>query len=206
MADKKKNYRSFTGLKEFYYGELDNDSNKIKGEEAERIEFLQNISIETGQEPEKAFGDNVVAEIAVATDVTTLTTTFHALPIEDKKRLYGLKDFKGLTALTGNPQPPYVACMFARTNEIGGKEWIGFTKGMFTLPNIEGQTKEDSVEFGSAETEGQFMPREVDGLDEPVTYLIGYDEPGETEQRDAMYQAVFGIPHPDANEGGNDTP
>lgn len=202
----KKNYRSFTGLKEFLYGELDEDENQIKDDEAERVKFLQEISIETGQETEKAYGDNEVAEIAVATDTTTLTTTFHTLPVEDKKRLYGLKDVDGLTALTSNPMPPYVACMFARTNEAGGMEWIGFTKGMFQMPNIEGQSKEDSVEFGTAETEGEFMPREVDGIDDKVTYLIGYDEKGETKQRDAMYKAVFGVAHPDASDssGGDE--
>src|SRR5690625_3404009 len=174
MAEEKKNYKSFTGLKEFYYGELDEVTNAIKGSEAERIKFIQNISIETPQEIVKAPGDNVIAEMAISTDSTTLTTTFHTLPIEDKKRLYGLKDLNGLTAVTGNPKPPYVACMFARTNEKGGTEWIGFTKGMFMMPNIEGQTKEPgSVEFGTAETEGEFMSREVSGLDEKVTYLIG---------------------------------
>lgn len=206
MENGDKNYKSFTGLKEFYYGELDDNETGIKDEQAERVKFLQNISIETGQETEKAYGDNEVAEIAVATDTTTLSTTFHTLPIEDKQRLYGLKKVNGLTALTSNPKPPYVACMFGRTNESGGIEWIGFTKGMFTMPNIEGQTKEDSVEFGNTETEGEFMSREVDGIDEAVTYLIGYDNPGETEQRDAMYKAVFGVAHPDANKGDGGTP
>jgi|SRR5690625_1648292 len=199
MAEEKKNYKSFTGLKEFYYGELDEVTNAIKGSEAERIKFIQNISIETPQEIVKAPGDNVIAEMAISTDSTTLTTTFHTLPIEDKKRLYGLKDLNGLTAVTGNPKPPYVACMFARTNEKGGTEWIGFTKGMFMMPNIEGQTKEPgSVEFGTAETEGEFMSREVSGLDEKVTYLIGYDKSGETTQRDALYEAIFGVAHPEA--------
>src|SRR5699024_560621 len=201
MAESKKNYRSFTGLKEFYYGELDEATNAIVGSEAERIKFIQNIAIETPQEIVKAPGDNVIAEMAISTDATTLTTTFHTLPIEDKKRLYGLKDIKGLTAVTGNPQPPYVACMFARTNEKGGMEWIGFTKGMFMMPGIDGQTKEPgSVVFGTAETEGEFMSREVDGLDEEVTYLIGFDEKGETKQRDALYKAIFGVAHPDAGK------
>lgn len=206
MAKDKKNYRSFTGLKKFYYGELDEDDKKIKEDAAEQIKFLQEISIETPQENEKAYGDNEIAEMAVSTDATTLTTTFHTLPIEDKKRLFGLKDLDGLVAVTSNPVPPYVACMFARTAENGGVEWIGFTKGMFMMPNIEGQTKEDSVEFGNAETEGEFMSRKIDGMEDKVTYLIGYDEKGETKQRDSLYKAIFGVEHPDKGEEGDDTP
>src|SRR5699024_12543718 len=97
--------------------------------------------------------------------------------------------------------PPYVACMFARTKGKGGMEWIGFTKGMFMMPGIDGQTKEPgSVEFGTAETEGEFMSREVDGLNEEVTYLIGFEEKGETKQRDVLYKASFVVANPDAGK------
>src|SRR5699024_12156544 len=131
MAESKKNYRSFTGLKEFYYGELDEVTNAIVGSEAERIKFIQNIAIETPQEIVKSPGDNVIAEMAISTDATTLTITFHTLPIEDKKRLYGLKDIKGITAVTGNPHPPYDYCVFASTNVKGYMVWYGFITGMF---------------------------------------------------------------------------
>src|SRR5699024_4461625 len=116
--------------------------------------FLQNISIETGQEIAKAYGDNTTAEMAVGTDVTTLTTTFHKLPIEDRSRLYGYKKVNGLVGLTGNPMPPYVACVFAKTAEDGGTEWIGFTKGIFMIASEESATKGESIEFSSAETNG----------------------------------------------------
>lgn len=201
LADSKK-YRAFTGIKEFYYGVLDETGTAIEGTAPEAIKFLQNISIETPQEIAKAYGDNEVAAMAMSTSPTTLTTQFHDIPIEDKKALYGLQSLDTLTAVTSNLRAPYVACAFAKTAEDGGKEWIGFTKGMFMMPNTEGQTKEDSVEFGNTETNGEFMSREVDGLDEKVTYLIGYDAPGETASRDALFTAIFGVAHPDDGTGG----
>lgn len=201
MAEK--NYRTFTGLKEFYYGILNATEDGIVENAPERIKFLQNISIETPQEIAKAYGDNTVAEMAVSTDVTTLTTTFHHIPIEDRAKIYGYKEFNGMYALTAEPQPPYVACVFARTAEDGGTEWLGFTKGIFTLATTEGETKGDSVEFSGAETSGEFMPRTIDGLEDEVTYLVAYDPAGETTQRDALFQAIFGTAYPgDDNTGG----
>ena len=195
MAEK--NYKSFTGLKEFYYGTLSDDGASIINETApERIKFLQNITIETPQEIVKAYGDNTVAEMAVSTDVTTLTTTFHKLPIEDRAKLYGYESINGMYGLSSDPNPPYVACVFARTAEDGGTEWLGFTKGIFTIASTESQTKGESVEFTGNETAGEFMPREVEGADKEITYLVAYDAPGETTQRDALFQAIFGTTYP----------
>jgi len=196
-----KNYKAFTGLKEFYYGTLDETgASIIKETTPERIHFLQNISIETPQEIVKSHGDNTVAEMAISTDVTTLTTTFHKLPIEDRVKLYGYETVNGLYGLSNDPTPPYVACVFARTAQDGGTEWLGFTKGIFTISTTESQTKGESIEFTGNETSGEFMPRKVEGIDKEMTYLIAYDKRGETEQRDALFQAVFGVPHPDAEQ------
>lgn len=202
MADK--NYKSFTGLKEFYYGVLNSDEDGIEEDEAERIEFLQEINVEIPQEVEKAHGDNKIAEIAIATDSINLTTTFHTIPVEDRAELYGWGGEDGEYHLPADPQPPYVACMFARTSEDGGMEWLGFPKGIFTMPEQGGNTKEDEVEFGSDETEGEFMQRKVDGIDEETPFLVKKDKPGETEMRDKMYEQLFGTEHPEAGE--DDTP
>lgn len=200
MADKEKNYLSFTGLKEFIYGELDENANKIKDEEAERIKFLQEMSVSTPQSIEKAHGDNTVAEMAVATEATQLTTQFHTLPIEDRATIYGWIKNDSMYALPASPNPPYIACMFTKTKEDGSTEHIGFPKGKFMIADDEGATKGESVEFGNASTEGQFMPREVDGFEEEVAFVVVSDEKGETENRNALYKKIFGVEHPDAGK------
>lgn len=185
---------SFTGLKDFYYGELDGD--QIKGTEAVRINFLQEISVSTPQELVKAYGDNGIAEMAVSTNSTTLTTTFHALPIEDKAVIYGMIEKTGVFALPGNPKPPYVACMFTKTREDGSTEHIGFTKGKFMIADDEAVTKGETVEFGKGTTEGQFMSRKVEGFDEDISFLVSKDQPGAVVARDELYQMIFGVPFP----------
>ena len=197
MAEDKRNFLSFTGLTDFYYGVLKDDDSGIDEDEATRINFLQNISISTPQTIEKAYGDNMTAEMAVSTDATQLTTQFHHLPLEDPI-IYGFEESgdSEIVGLPGSPNPPYVSCMFARTKEDGTKEYIGFPKGKFTIADVEGETKGESVTFGSDSTQGEFMPRKVDGFDKEMAYLIVADKPGETTNRDALYQLIFGVEFP----------
>lgn len=195
MAEKK--YLSFTGVTEFYYGVLKDDDTGIEGTEATRIKFLQNISISTPQEIVKAYGDNSTAELAVSTDVTQLTTQFHHIPLQDRAIIYGWKtNTDNVVGLPASPNPPYIACMFARTREDGSKEYIGFTKGKFMMADVEGETQGESVTFGSDSTQGEFMPRKVDGFDEDMTFLIVADEPGQTTNRDKLYKLIFGVDYP----------
>lgn len=200
MPETEKNYLSFTGLTDFYYGTTKNDDTGINEDQAERIKFLQNINISTPQDIVKAYGDNETAEMAVSTDATQLTTQFHKIPLEDRTIIYGWKKSGKLVGLSGSPNPPYVSCMFTRTMEDGSTEHIGFTKGKFKMADVEGNTKGESVEFGTDNTEGEFMPREVDGFDENMTFIIVADEPGETENRDKLYKVIFGVEHPDAKK------
>lgn len=198
MAEDKRNFLSFTGLTDFYYGVLKDDDSGIDEDEATRINFLQNISISTPQTIEKAYGDNMTAEMAVSTDATQLTTQFHHLPLEDRTIIYGFEESGDgeIVGLPGSPNPPYVSCMFARTKEDGTKEYIGFPKGKFTIADVEGETKGESVTFGSDSTQGEFMPRKVAGFEKEMAYLIVADKPGETTNRDALYQLIFGVEFP----------
>lgn len=191
-----KNTKAFTGLTDFYYGKLKDDDSGISETAAIRIKFLQNITISTGQDIVKAYGDNTVAEMAMATDVTTLTTQFHTIPIEDRAVLYGFIQSDDLYGLPASPNPPYVACMLTKTREDGSTEHIGFAKGKFKMADTEGETKGDSVDFGNDSAEGEFMARKVEGIDEDITFLIAGDGPGETTNRDALYQKIFGVPYP----------
>ncbi|EHJ08438.1 major tail protein [Staphylococcus simiae] len=188
MAEK--NYRSFTGLTEFYY--------KVHGEEVkavtdpERIKFLQEISVSKDQDIEKAYGDNQVAEMAVANGTIEVEAGFHKLPLEDRVALFGLERSKDGIVSVGNDTPPYVAVMFAKTMEDGSREYVGLPKGMFTFPELEGKTKEDGVEFSSDSTKAEFMQAPVAGFEEEKAMLLGHDAKGSTVMRDAIWNAVFG--------------
>src|SRR5699024_8033664 len=79
----------------------------------------------------------------------------------------------------------------------------GLPKGMFMPPNIEGETKADSTEFSSEETEAQFMDREVDGFDEEKSILMAEVEKNEDEKKDDLLKKILGAEH-EINEGAEE--
>lgn len=193
MAEK--NYRSSTGVTEFYYAVL-NESEIAVGA-PERIEYLQTITIESAQEPVRAYGDNKTAEIAVSSGNTSVTSAFHKLPFEDRQTLLGLESTtEGLAAYGSSDNPPYVACVFAKTHEDGSKEWVGLPKGMFMRPGVNGETKSDGVTFSSDEITAEFMDREVAGFEDEKSVVFGRDAKGSTVARDALFTALFGQAYP----------
>lgn len=193
MAEK--SYKASTGVDEFYYAVLNGDA---AAGSPERIKFLQNITVEMPQEAVRAYGDNSTAEIAVSSGNITVSSQFHTLPVEDKAVLFGLEQDQagGLTAIGGNDNPPYVACVFAKTYNDGSKEWVGLTKGMFMRPNISGQTKEENLEFSNEEVSAEFMDRQVNGFNEEKSVVFGRDAANETANRDSLFQAIFGQSYP----------
>lgn len=195
MAGEEKNYRASTGVDEFYYGEI---GDTTEATYIERVKFLQNITVEMPQEVVRAFGDNTTAELAVSNGNISVNSTFHKIPIEDKQKLLGWETVEGLTATGSNDNPPYVAVVFAKTYEDGSRQYVGLPKGMFTRPNVTGQTKGESTEFSTEEISAQFMDREIDGFSEEKSVIFGEDKKGSTTNRDAIFQKVFGKPHPDA--------
>src|SRR5699024_6941506 len=124
-----KKYNAVTGVDEFYYGVLNADESGIDGAAPERIKFLQNISVEAPQEIARAYGDNVVAELATSNQPVTVSSQFHKLPAEDLNTLLGLESTEaGLSAYGGTDNPPYVACVCAKTHGDGSKERCGIHK------------------------------------------------------------------------------
>jgi phi13 family phage major tail protein len=192
-----KNYKATTGVDEFYYAVLDETEAAVISGSVERVKFLQNITVEMPQTAVRAWGDNAVAEIAVASGNISVNGAFHKLPNEDKKVLFGLESTEsGLHSFGSEDNPPYVACVFAKTAEDGSKEWVGLTKGIFMRPAINGQTKQGETQFQGEQITAEFMDREVSGFTKEKSVVFGYDAATATAQRDALFQAVFGTAYP----------
>ncbi|MCT1577535.1 phage tail protein [Oceanobacillus kimchii] len=190
-----KNYKSSTGVDGFYYGIIGDGT---VAETVERVKFLQTITVEMPQEPVRAHGDNITAEMAINSGDISITAGFHKIPLEDKQKLLGWEVVEGITATSSNDSPPYVGVIFTKTFQDGSREYVGLPKGMFTRPNVTANSKGESTEFSSEEIAAQFMDRTVEGFDEEKSALFAYDEPGETTNRDALFIKIFGVPHPDA--------
>ncbi|ENH96724.1 hypothetical protein J416_09509 [Gracilibacillus halophilus YIM-C55.5] len=196
MAGEEKNYKASTGVDELYYGVLDDSSTSIIAGDVDFVDFVQTITVEMPQEAVRAYGSNKTAEIAVANGNVSVTGAFHKLPIEARQTLLGLETVEGLSSYGAGDNPPYVACIFAKTHEDGSKEWVGLTKGIFMRPTINAQTKQDTVTFNADEISGQFMERAVEGFEKEKTVVFGYDEAGMTENRDKLFQKIFGVAYP----------
>lgn len=192
MAEEKV-YRAATGVDEFYYGEV---GDGIIANSIERVKFFQNINVEMPQEIVRAYGDNKTAEMAVSSGDISVTAAFHKIPIEDKQKLLGWETVEGLTASGSTDNPPYVGVIFAKTYEDGSREYVGLPKGIFTRPNVTGQTKREGVEFTAEEITAQFMDREVTGFSDEKSVIFAYDKKGETTNRDALFMKVFGQAYP----------
>lgn len=192
-----KNYKASTGVDEFYYAVLDTTDAAVITGGVQRVKLLQTITVEMPQTAVRAYGDNKTAEIAVSSGNITVTGGFHKLPIEDKKVILGLESTEsGLHSYGSEDNPPYVACVFAKTHEDGSKEWVGLTKGIFLRPAINGQTKQGETSFQSEQITAEFMDREVAGFTKEKSVVFGHDAAATTTQRDALFQAVFGTAYP----------
>ena len=69
---------------------------------------------------------------------------------------------------------------------------MGLPKGLFTFPELEGNTKEDGVEFSSDSTTAEFMQAKVKGFEEEKAMLLGHDAKGTSVMKDAIWEAIFG--------------
>ncbi|QKV11152.1 major tail protein [Staphylococcus saprophyticus] len=200
-------YNAATGLGKMYYAVLtENTDGSVTTSAIKEVDYVQELSLEFGEELEKAYGSNKVAEIAKSAGETTLSLTFHKLPIDVQKDLLGLIEHETAQNVYGFGKSTgitYSAVAIPRTMEDGSMEWFGLSKGVFTRPNKEGQTKEDGVEFGSDEIEGQFMERQVDGFNEELAVLMAYDDKDSTAGRDSIFESIFeGKAFGDVQTGG----
>ncbi|KIJ86814.1 tail protein [Staphylococcus saprophyticus] len=189
-------YNAATGLGKMYYAVLtEQPDGSVQIGNIKDVDYVQEMELEFGEELERAYGSNKVAEIAKSAGETTLSLTFHKLPIDVQKDLLGLIEHDSNSNVYGfgsSTGITYTAVAIPRTMEDGSMEWFGLSKGVFTRPNKEGQTKEDGVEFGSDEIEGQFMERAVGGFNEELAVMMAYEPKGSTEGKDAVFQSIFG--------------
>ena len=189
-------YNAATGLGKMYYAVLtEQPDGSVQIGNIKDVDYVQEMELEFGEELERAYGSNKVAEIAKSAGETTLSLTFHKLPIDVQKDLLGLIEHDSNANVYGfgsSTGITYTAVAIPRTMEDGSMEWFGLSTGVFTRPNKEGQTKEDGVEFGSDEIEGQFMERAVGGFNEELAVMMAYEPKGSTEGKDAVFQSIFG--------------
>lgn len=126
-----------------------------------RLDPIQNLTIEPQTNTTSQYGDNIAIETATAMGTIEGTATFTGLTPEIEARILGhtyvSADRRVIKSATDIA--PMGAFLYRRMRADGGYRYKVFYRGRFAIPSEETATKEDQVEFQSAELAITFAPR-----------------------------------------------
>lgn len=146
--------------------------------------------VETAQESATQYADN--GPIAVVTQIgeTTLSLTVDEIPMEVLAEILGQELKKGVIAYKQSAVGPYIALGFAGDKSDGKERVVWLTKGRFSIPSDEWNTKTDSPEFQNQEIEGTFIRRDSD----EVFKIVGDTSVAEfAPYRSSFFEEVFDV-------------
>lgn len=181
-----------TGLSGIRFSELDNNEkalkvNNLPGAIEAKLDVSSEITPLHADDGIYAVKSSGVSETKIEFNLADLTT-------EAKRILLGVPVEDGIELYHKDLEPPYVCITWREAHHEKGYIYYALLKGKFGLPSSEGKTKEDKVDFQTDTIEGQFLPRQSDGL----VYLIGYDQ-NEGFSLEKFYKRAYGI-NPDNSE------
>lgn len=191
---------SIVGLENIVYAKLETDD-ETGATYTEVKPFAPAITagVETGQESATQYADNGPGAVVTQIGETTLSLTVTAIPQDVLADILGQEVKKGVIAYKQDAVPPYVALGFTGTKDDGGKRMVWLTKGRFSIPSDEWNTKEDSPEFQPQEIEGTFIRRNFDR----VFKIVGdTDEEEFKPYADTFFDDVFDLSQLEDTTGG----
>ncbi|WDS60619.1 hypothetical protein BC7_00022 [Bacillus phage BC-7] len=126
-----------------------------------RLDPIQELSIEPQTNTSSQYGDNIAIETASAMGAIEGTATFTGLTPEIEASIMGHKYQPADRRVIKSAEDvaPMGAFLYRRMRADGGYRYKVFYRGRFSLPNEETTTKEDQIEFQSAELGLTFVPR-----------------------------------------------
>ncbi|WP_054948978.1 major tail protein [Numidum massiliense] len=190
---------SIVGLENIVYAKLISDTqDAVEYGEVKPFAPAITASVETAQDSATQYADN--GPIAVATQIgeTTLNLTVNEIPQEVLADILGQEMVKGVIAYKQDIQAPYLALGFTGNKENGKKRLVWLTKGRFTIPSDEWNTKQDSPEFQNAEIQGTFIRRDFD----KVFKIVADTEVEEFTYEDEFFTEVFDLSKLTGGGGG----
>lgn len=154
------------GLKNFYYAPLTADSaTAVTYGTPVRIPGAVKVSRKTGAAISTLYADD--APFAVASNGTgeiTLDFEFAELSLEHKAALLGHTVSKGQMVKKAGDEAPYVAVMFEGAKlATGAKYYVKVLKLKFMEPDLDMETKKESVAFNTPKLTAKAVAREFDG-------------------------------------------
>lgn len=192
---------AIVGLKDIVYAKQDSDSKEgVKYGEVKPFAPAITAGVETAQESATQYADN--GPIATVTQIgeTTLSLTVDEIPMEVLADILGQELKKGVIAFKQDAEAPYVAVGFKGTKSNGKERFVWLTKGKFSMPSDEWNTKADSPEFQNQEIEGTFIRREFDKV---FKITADTEAEGFEQYEDTFFKEVFDTSVLDDDNGGN---
>ncbi|MGE6718723.1 major tail protein [Peribacillus frigoritolerans] len=155
---------AIVGLRKLVYAPLLTDPSEGKATYGAVKPFAPAITagVETAQESATQYADNGPIDVMTQIGETTLSLTVDEIPMEVLAEILGQEIKKGVIAYKQSAVGPYLALGFAGNKSDGNERVVWLTKGRFSIPSDEWNTKTDSPEFQNQEIEGTFIRRDCD--------------------------------------------
>jgi|SRR5690625_2043494 len=191
---------AIVGLKDIVYAELKEDSEEVVTYgEVKKFAPAITANVDTNQESATQYADNGPISVVSQTGETTLSLTVDEIPQKVLAEILGQELKKGVIAYKQDAIAPYVAVGFIGNKDNGEKRLVWLTKGRFSIPSDEWNTKTDSPEFQNQEIEGTFIRREHD----KVFKIVGdTDDEDFKAYEDKFFDDVFDLKTLDGGSGG----
>lgn len=154
----------FIGLDMFHYAILTSDEKgKTEYEEPVHIPNVVEAGFNPNSSNEVFFADNGPAASYSQIGAPEIAVNIGDLPPKDYAAIMGTKYSKGQIRYSNDANPPEIAIGYRRLKTNGEYRFLWFYKGKFALPEENGQTKNDSVEFQTQEITFTGLRRISDG-------------------------------------------
>ncbi|WP_369546169.1 major tail protein [Bacillus velezensis] len=175
-----------TGLSGAEFGELEENEKALS---IEKLPGAIEAKLDVASELASLYADDgLYAVKSSGVGETKLELNLADLTTEAKRKLLGVQVKDGIELYHKDMEPPYVCVTWRQKHHEKGYVYYALLKGKFSIPSVEGKTKEDKIDFQTDTIEGQFLPRRSDGL----VFLVGYDQ-NEGFSLEKFYERAYGM-------------
>ena len=193
--------RALIGIDKFHYAKLEKDT-PAELTYGDMVEFQNTIelSVTTNAEVASLYADNKPAIVYTTMGNIELAMTKTVIPNEVLAEWLGSPMEGGVRHITSAQNSPYYGVAWRQLYSDGKYAYVKLYKGKFTEPDKTATTKEESIEFQTAEITAQFaattheVKGEVDGKERSFPLLMSIaeeDSPSYTDEGSTWFDAMY---------------
>jgi phi13 family phage major tail protein len=155
---------AFVGLRKLVYAKLLTDpmGGPATYETVKPFAKAITANVETATNTATNYADNRPVSVVTQIGETTLSLTSDELSQEVLSDILGMELKKGVVIYKQTAKAPYVAIGFIGDTDKDTEQYVWLTKGKFSVPSTNINTKTDSPEFQNPEITGTFVGRDAD--------------------------------------------